>query len=130
MSSIFSKKETRTNKPKRYKKIKNENEINDLSDDDNDSTKAESSISLSLDDIIKSIPPNATIHPNEHLRSTHTEWRWRFFEMKERKLVEISKKTPDSDRIYMNNTGKWISNFELEGNWDKFLTDTRYFYGK
>ena len=85
---------------------------------------------MSLNDIIKSIPPNSIKRPNTYLQTSHTEWRWRFFEIKGRKLVEISKKHPNGERIYMNNMGKWISNLELNDNWDQFLTDTKYFYGK
>lgn len=130
MSSIFSKKETGINKPKSFKKTKNEKEINSLSDDKDNIDQNETNISLSLNDIIKSIPLTATKHPNVRLQTNHTEWRWRFFDIKGRKLIEISKKDPNSERVYMDNTGKWILNSELKDNWDKFLTDTKYSYGK
>lgn len=136
MSSIFSKNEKK-NKTIKTPKDRNESKIGidsltdenkEQSNDDEENNK-EQQISLSFSDIINSIPKNATKCPNMTLQKDHTEWRWRFFEIKERKMVEISRKDPNKERIYMDNTGKW-TNYSLEGNWDKFLIDARYSYGR
>lgn len=104
---------------------KKNNEIDSLSDTDNEETYEH--MVLSYGDIIKTIPSTATKQPNPDLQKTHTEWRWRFFNLKGRKLVEITKKSPSSDRIYMDDTGRWVT-FDLKGNWEQFLVDSRYYY--
>lgn len=137
MSSIFSKKCDTVNTANYVAKgdTNNNAKINNLSDYDELDQKQKNQrydqrceMTLSLNDIIKAIPENATKHPLEHLQKDHTEWRWRFFDLKGRKLIEISKKSPNCDRIYVDNTGGWTQ-CELKGNWDKYLTDTRYCYG-
>jgi hypothetical protein len=82
---------------------------------------------LYIDDIKSSIPVDAVNVPNEKLEKTHTEVRWRFFDLKGRKLIEISKKSPDKKRVYVDNTGKWVD-YELKGNWNKFLIGSKYYY--
>lgn len=82
---------------------------------------------LSMKDILASIPQTATKDRDLLKENTHVEWRWRFFDLKGRKLIEISRKEPDKDRIYVDNKGNWI-NFILKGNWEQFMTDSRYYY--
>jgi hypothetical protein len=84
---------------------------------------------LSLQDILESIPKNASSEPSPDNSKTHTEWRWRFFNLNGRKLVEISKLSPGEDRIYMDNTGKW-STYSLKKDWDQYITETKYCYVK
>jgi hypothetical protein len=105
------------------------NPIDSLSDPENQDTNEQESgqMILALNDILATIPGEAESHPDPKLQKTHTEWRWRFFDLKGRKLIEISQKKPNSNRLYVDNTGKWI-NFELRGNWDQFLVDTKYCY--
>lgn len=99
----------------------------DQDDDQDDNENDESYMVLSLQDIIKSIPTTATKTPSHDLQQTHTEWRWRFFDLRGRKLIEISKMTPGSKRIYMDNRSKWTE-YTLKKEWDKFVVDTRYCY--
>jgi hypothetical protein len=119
-------------------KSKRKTDIDSLTDDDDEFYGANTTssvinqvlqMSLALEDIMKAIPTNATKLPDSKLQSTHTEWRWRFFDLKGRKLIEISQKKPNEERLYMDNKGKWTK-FNLKGDWDKFLTDIRYSYGK
>lgn len=86
-------------------------------------------MALSYAEIIKAIPQDATKIPQEKYQQSHTEWRWRFFNFKNRKLVEISYKHPGKDRVYVNNKGQWI-NYIVSEKWDQFLTDTKYYYVK
>jgi hypothetical protein len=142
--SIFVKRETEKKKKKKPYENKNEcrqttdnnkkkkNEIDSLSDSDDCGIidGYENQMILSLQDIINSIPSNSVKGPNSNLQKTHTEWRWRFFDIKGRKLIEISKlppSSPDTQRIYMDNTGNWVK-YTLKGNWNQFLIDTRYCY--
>lgn len=115
-----------TNKQKNKASSTKKYDIDSLSDSDEDYDD-ESCMILSLQDIIKSIPATATKIPSTDLQKTHTEWRWRFFDLKGRKLIEISKMIPKSKRIYMDNKGKWTE-YTLKKEWDKFLVDTRYCY--
>lgn len=129
--SIFTKRDTNNKKNIKIKK-NNKNEIDSLSDSENVIENDLSQMILSLQDIIKSIPQNSVKKPDINLQKTHTEWRWRFFNLKERKLIEISKLSPsftETERLYMDNTGKWIK-YNLKGNWNQFLTETRYCYVK
>jgi len=82
---------------------------------------------LSLEDIKKSIPQNALSQPDSNLQLTRTEWRWRFFNFNGRQLIEISWKEPNTDRVYVDNTGRWI-NYSLDKEWEKYITNAKYFY--
>lgn len=110
------------------RKCKNEKRIIDsLSDTDEQTEQRGEEMILSIKDISQSIPMTSYSSPNPELQKTHTEHRWRFFDLKGRKLIEISRQSPGRDRIFVDNKGNWI-NFELKGNWDQFLIDTRYYY--
>ena len=109
MSSIFAKSKDKTESYK-IEKMQSENQI-----------------VLYMDNIKKTIPADAKKTPDANLMKTHIEWRWRFFDINGRKMVEISQKNPGQDRKCIDNTGKWI-NFELEEDWNKFLIDSKYYY--
>jgi hypothetical protein len=101
--------------------------LSDSCEDQDDEENNESCMVLSLQDIIKSIPSSATKSPSQHMQQTHTEWRWRFFDLRGRKLIEISMMHPNSKRVYMNNLGNWTE-YTLKKEWDEFLVDTKYCY--
>jgi uncharacterized protein (DUF1499 family) len=84
-------------------------------------------IIFSYDDIMKSIPKNSFNKPNIKLLKTMTERRWRFFKYGDRKLVEISKKEPMKDRLYIDIYGKWI-HYSVPDIWDKYLISEKYYY--
>jgi hypothetical protein len=96
-------------------------------DDEEIINEDQSHIVLSLQDILNSIPESATRTPSFELQQTHTEWRWRFFDLRERKLIEISKMEPKLKRIYMDNQGKWTE-YTLKKEWDNFMVDIRFCY--
>ena len=74
----------------------NDNEPNNT--DNIDNTDDNAYMVLALQDVIKSIPDSASNTSSPSLLLTHTEWRWRFFDLGGRKLVEISKLYPRSNR--------------------------------
>lgn len=117
---------TEKTKSKKSKQV-----IDSLSDSDEcyEQKNSTGEMVLSIQDISQSIPQKSYRKPNPDLQSTHTEHRWRFFNLKGRKLVEISVKVPGKERIYVDNKGRWIG-FRLKGNWDQFLTDTIYYYAE
>ena len=93
-------------------------------------TKCHSSncaISLSRNDILEAIPFGSVAVEDTILQKTHTEWRWRFFNINGRKLIEISKKNPCSIRFFLNRDGKWM-NYDDKNIFDMFMTDTLYYY--
>ncbi|VBB18534.1 hypothetical protein YASMINEVIRUS_997 [Yasminevirus sp. GU-2018] len=123
-------------------KQKRQNLVEDISDvsdvDDGDNAHKDNSVErseyadmmvLSLEDIKRSVPPNASKVPLPEMQKTHTEWRWRFYNIEGRKMVEISKRDPNKNRVFIDNTGRWI-NFSLDASWDKYVVDTRHCYVK
>lgn len=84
---------------------------------------------LSYEEIQKIIPANTIDHSDDSkLRSRlYSEWRWRFFDIKGRKLIEISRKYPNKEREYIDNTGKWI-NYSIDPSFDEYVVKTKYYY--
>lgn len=74
------------------------------------------------------IPEGASEKKLEVLPKDVTEWRWRFFKIGERKLVEMSY-YDGVTRIYVDNSGNMI-NYDLDPLWDKFVVKTLYCYFK
>lgn len=89
----------------------------------------EPKIILNYNEIMKSIPKNAKCNSEEELKNTYIEWRWRFFNINGRKLIEISKKEPNKEREYINNNGQWVK-YTLDKFWEKYITDIKYHYVK
>jgi hypothetical protein len=77
--------------------------------------------------IIKSIPSEHHKQPQHNLAKFMTEWRWRMYKINQRTFTEISKKEPINNRIFIDNTGSWIQ-FELDPQFEQFITDQFYFY--
>jgi hypothetical protein len=82
---------------------------------------------LLLEHINRSIPPTATTKPDPRVAMTHTEWRWRFFEIGERKLVEISKKEPNQPRQYIDASQQWVEQ-TVDEQLDKWVVRVLYCY--
>ena len=56
------------------------------------------------------------------------EWRWRYYDINSRKMIEISRKEPDKKRIFIDSAGKWINNYVLDTTWDKYIVSEKYIY--
>lgn len=93
---------------------------------DNEDFKSEK-ITLTRDYIYKSIPKSACNIPDPELAKVRIEHRWRFFNINNRKLVEISIKHPNKERKYINSSGEWMD-FNLDNRWDVYLTSAKYYY--
>ena len=86
---------------------------------------------LSIDDIKNTIPSNAINQPRPNLTKTHTEWRWRFFNINERKLIEMSCKHPEQVRTFMDKDGNWSTTDENELiPFEKYIHQNLYYYVK
>jgi hypothetical protein len=119
MSNIFAKQDTNAQS--------NNTTIIESISDTNVNDSEDGNFVLYIEDIKKQIPANSTSKPNTDLQKSHTEWRWRFFNVNGRKLIEITRKYPNKDRDYIDNTGKWIK-YVLDDCWDKYVVQTNYCY--
>jgi len=127
-STIFTKRskiDTRINSTN-DSRIVNPNILESASDDPEEDREHYETI-LCLSDIKKSIPDSATDQPDPVLSKTLTEWRWRFFDVEGRKLIEISRKEPNNDRFYIDNTRRW-TRFTLDASWNRYIVDAKYYY--
>ena len=84
---------------------------------------------LSKKEIIDSIPKPNFKKRNEDKSKTNIEWRWRFFNIpnKKNELVEISYKHPEKKRKYINQSGEWVER-EISLDFDKYVTNEYYHY--
>ena len=84
---------------------------------------------LSKDEILASIPKNALKEKNTEHTLTHDETRWRIFQLPnhENEIIEISKKKPNEERLYMNQNGSWIL-YDGDDKFDVYVVDEFYYY--
>ena len=83
---------------------------------------------LNAKDIENSLPPDLTKDPLGAVPDNHVEWRWRFFKIGNKKLVEISYLDGDT-RIFKDYNGNSIE-YDLQKEWDEYLVKTLYAYVK
>jgi hypothetical protein len=83
---------------------------------------------LSSKDLARSIPPAVTVEPLQSIPTGLVEWRWRFFKIGKRKLVEVSH-FDGNKRIYTDYNGNKIE-FEMNREWDQYLVKTLYAYAR
>ena len=135
MNPIFTRSDLTKTTIKKTKNVKNiKTQIDSVSDNEqysnvnpNPHSLSQCEMVLDINDIMRTIPNNAMTKPDRELEKTHTEWRWRFFNVKGRKLIEISKKHLCDDRMYVDNRGSWIRHNNVS-EWDKFVVNTMYHY--
>jgi len=84
---------------------------------------------LSKKEILDSIPINYQTTKNTILETTHIEWRWRFFKFpnKKNETVEISYKSPNKKRKYIDKTGEWVER-DISNDIDNFVISEYYHY--
>ena len=92
-------------------------------------TEETNRFALSREEVAKSIPRDATKQPNKELSLTKTEWRWRIFKIPNIKneFVEISKKIPNEDRLYLNKSEEWTTCI-VDKAFDNFVAHSYYYY--
>ena len=97
--------------------------------EDSDDIKITENNGISKKNILGSIPKNALLKPNNDLQLTHTEWRWRIFEIptKKNQLIEISYKKPTENRMYTNKSGDWVES-TVDEKFDEFVIMEFYAY--
>jgi hypothetical protein len=79
--------------------------------------------------IIESIPNTNVSEPLDNWRDKYNiEWRWRFIEVNDRLVGEISYLTSDSnERMYFNRYGKWVHR-KISSVYDKYVKEKYYYY--
>lgn len=78
--------------------------------------------------ILETIPKGSHPEPLPNWQDNHkTEWRWRFLELGERHVVEISYQKAGEKRFYYNRYGDWV-NREIDKRYDQFVTSKYHFY--
>ena len=81
---------------------------------------------FNIKDIEESIPKSASSTRLSPIPPNVTEWRWRFFQIGQRKLIEISL-YENNIRSYIDYNGNVIT-YDLDPSWDAFVTKTLYAY--
>jgi hypothetical protein len=86
-------------------------------------------ITLITNEIMSSIPKEATDYPNDLLIKSKTEWRWRVFQFPNRpnNVIEISFKKVGAERMFMNNRGNWVE-YNMPRTYDKLIIKQFYCY--
>jgi hypothetical protein len=75
---------------------------------------------------IKNAIPQPNFKEPQLDKLSYTEWRWRFLNINNKQLVEISFKEPDKPRKYIDKYGRWAA-LELE-NYDQYVVEQYYAY--
>jgi hypothetical protein len=79
-------------------------------------------------DLNNMIPKSATTQRHNVIPNNTIEWRWRFFNINNRKLIEISYLDSNNNkRIYTDYTGNKIE-YDIDCKWDVYLTKVLYAY--
>ena len=93
---------------------------------DNPNETCETYKILNIKDIEESIPKAASSTRLSPTPPNVAEWRWRFFQIGQRKLIEISL-YENGIRSYIDYNGNVIT-YDLDPSWDAFVTKTLYAY--
>ncbi len=84
---------------------------------------------MSADKIKELIPPNCLPKPDLQLQQIKTEWRWRFYKIDSKIIVEMSYKEINSDRLYLNKNGEWITgDINTINSYAKYIVKELYYY--
>lgn len=85
---------------------------------------------ISRVEILKSIPKNALNYPNDELKKTNIEWRWRIYNIDDKEYIEISY-TKDGDKLFLNYNNKWIKYIEDKlKSYENMIVKEYYYYSK
>lgn len=82
---------------------------------------------VNVRNVYKTIPKDSFKEPHDN--KTKTEWRWRFLQFGPSIKVEISKKKPNEDRLYLNGKNEWVKR-DIDLRFDKYVTKSYYYYSK
>jgi len=85
---------------------------------------------LSKDEIMNSIPKEATENENIDQQNNATEYRWRIIKLPNKKndIIEMSYKKPNEERFFMSRVGNWVKYDGID--FSSYVVKTYYFYQK
>lgn len=81
---------------------------------------------LDRNDLLSTIPDEATEVEREP-QQNEVAWRWRFFNINDRRMIEISYIEPGKSRVYLDYAGN-KTQFNIHSSWDQYVTRTLYYY--
>lgn len=86
-------------------------------------------IILQKNEILSSIPKDAKEQEDKNLALTKIELRWRIFKLPnmQNEIIEISQKSPNDERLYINHKNTW-EKYHDDGIYDKYLIKQYYYY--
>ena len=106
--------------------IKNETDENSIFIKQSEVPKPEKK--LCYQTIIDSLPDPNFKEPNLQWRTKAVEWRWRFYKIGDKKVVEMSFLEPNSnERIYVDKNNNYIKS-TISNEYDNYLVEEYYFY--
>ena len=114
------------------KSIFRKRDITEIENSEVEKSKQNISTCVILDshDLNNMIPESATPLKRNVIPNDTIEWRWRFFNINNRKLIEISYLNSNNNkRIYTDYTGD-KTEYDIDSKWDIYLTKVLYAYAK
>lgn len=82
---------------------------------------------LNFQDIIKTIPENSFNEPQEELKKTKVESRWRILEINDKKYVEISFLDLNNKRTFVDKYGDFVESV-VDDKYNKYVVASYYYY--
>lgn len=107
-----------------YKKTVTDNKDN-KSAENNDSNVNTVDMKLMLD----TIPAGCVTKQNVESAKTKCEWRWLFYKINNRYVVELSYQDVNHVRLYLSGSGKWISEDQKKlDKYKQYIVKELYYY--
>lgn len=79
-------------------------------------------------DILSKAPEDSFTERQEDLAKTKVEWRWRVLNINDKTYVEVSKRSPDGERLYFNPSNLKLVKRNVSKRYDEFVKRSLYAY--
>lgn len=79
--------------------------------------------------ILQTIPDRTVQYDKEWRKKKMVQWKWRFLDINNSSVVEISYKKWNSNKTkyYLNKQNKWVTR-TIDPIYDKYVTEIYYYY--
>lgn len=79
--------------------------------------------------VLETIPSSSIENKlNGWEKDKNTEWRWRFLQIGDKEIVEISYKNKNDDsRTYFSHSGEWVKR-DIPNEYDKYVIKQFFYY--
>jgi hypothetical protein len=81
---------------------------------------------LEYNEIMNTMPDETYSQEQEDLKQKYIEWRWRFFQIGDKKFVEISSSNANN-RKYFDKYGRW-TDVHVDPSFNQYLTKQTFYY--